>query len=97
MFARIGIDALAAPPGLASPNAFRCLFARRLAHPSGSLRLAISGFASCSVAPLGSFGSKLGLIAGELAKLDEEFEGITEGEELTRNESRAAWDAARLM
>ncbi len=52
----------------------------RCARPSGSLRLAIFGFASGSVAPLGSFGSKLSLNAAELPKLDAEFEEITEGE-----------------
>ena len=50
---------------------------------------------SISVAPLGSFGSKLSLNAAELPKLDAEFDEITEGEELTKKESRAAWDAAR--
>jgi len=39
--------------------------------------------------------AKLGLNASELPKLDAEFEEITEGEELTKKESRAAWDAAR--
>lgn len=74
----------------------RCVFyLLRYAPPSGCLRLAISGFASGSVAPLGSFGSKLALNAAELPKLDAEFEEITEGGELTKKESRAAWDAAR--
>ena len=41
---------------------------------------------SISVAPLGSFGSKLSLNAAELPKLDAEFEEITEGEELTKKE-----------
>jgi type I restriction enzyme R subunit len=50
---------------------------------------------SISVAPLGSIGSKLSLNAAELPKIDAEFEEITEGEELTKKESRAAWDAAR--
>lgn len=67
----------------------------RYPPPAGSLWLAISGFASGSVAQLGSFGSKLALNAAELPKLDAEFEEITEGEELTKKESRAAWDAAR--
>jgi type I restriction enzyme R subunit len=39
--------------------------------------------------------SKLSLNAAELPKIDAEFEEITEGEELTKKESRAAWDAAR--
>ncbi len=39
--------------------------------------------------------AKLGLNASELPKLDAEFEEITEGEELTKKERRAAWDAAR--
>ncbi len=39
--------------------------------------------------------AKLGLNAAELPKLDAEFEEITEGEELTKKESRAAWYAAR--
>ncbi len=39
--------------------------------------------------------AKLGLNASELPKLDAEFEEITEGEELTKKESRATWDAAR--
>jgi hypothetical protein len=50
---------------------------------------------SISVAPLVSFGSKLILNAAELPKFDAEFEEITEGEELTKKERRAAWDAAR--
>jgi len=39
--------------------------------------------------------AKLGLNASELPKLDAKFEEITEGEELTKKESRAAWDAGR--
>ena len=39
--------------------------------------------------------AKLALNAAALPKLDAEFEEITEGEELTKKESRAAWDAAR--
>lgn len=38
--------------------------------------------------------AKLGLNASELPTLDAEFDEITEGEELTKKESRAAWDAA---
>lgn len=41
---------------------------------SGSLGLAIAGFAFGSVAPLGSFGSKLSLNAAEPPKLDAEFQ-----------------------
>jgi hypothetical protein len=41
---------------------------------------------SISVAPPGSFGSKLSLNAAELPKLDAEFEEITEGEELAKKE-----------
>ncbi len=66
----------------------------RCAPPSGILRLAISGFASGSVAPLGSFGSKLSLNAAELPKIDAEFEEITEGEELTKKEKlKTKWAA----
>ena len=39
--------------------------------------------------------AKLALNAASLPKLDAEFEEITEGEEPTKKDSRAAWDAAR--
>ena len=41
--------------------------------------------------------AKLGLNASDLPKLDAEFVEITEGEKLTKKQSRAAWDAARQM
>ncbi len=40
--------------------------------------------------------AKLGLNQGELPKIDEEFEAITEGEELDRNENRAAWGCREM-
>jgi hypothetical protein len=70
----------------------------RFAPPSDSLRLAISGFASGSVAPLGSFGFKLSLNAAELPKLDAEFEEITEGEEPTKKEKlKTKWAALEAL
>ena len=65
--------------------------------------LARSGFAqrvglSISVAPLGSFGSKLSLNAAELPKLDAEFQEITEGEELTKKEKlKTKWAALEAL
>ena len=53
---------------------------------------------SISVAPLGSFGSKLSLNAAELPKLDADFEEITEGEELTKKEKlKAKWAALEAL
>ena len=53
---------------------------------------------SISVAPLGSFGSKLSLNAAELPKLDAEFEEITEGEELTKKEKlKKKWAALEAL
>ena len=53
---------------------------------------------SISVAPLGSFGSKLSLNAAELPKLDAEFEEITEGEELTKKEKlKTKWAALEAL
>jgi len=40
--------------------------------------------------------AKLGLNRSELAKIDEEFEAITEGEELTRKENRAVWGCCEI-
>jgi len=40
--------------------------------------------------------AKLGLNESELPKTDEEFEAITEGEELTRKENGAAWGCCDL-
>jgi hypothetical protein len=53
---------------------------------------------SISVAPLGSFCSKLSLNAAELPKLDTEFEEITEGEELTKKEKlKMKWAALEAL
>jgi hypothetical protein len=53
---------------------------------------------SIAVAPLGSFGSKLSLNAAELPKIDEEFEEITEGEELTKKEKlKTKWAALEAL
>jgi hypothetical protein len=51
----------------------------RFAQPSVSLLLAILGFASVAVSPFGSFGSKRSLNG------QEEFDDVTEGEELAKN------------
>jgi hypothetical protein len=40
--------------------------------------------------------AKLGLNQSELPKIDEEFEAITEGEELTRKENGAAWECCDI-
>jgi type I restriction enzyme R subunit len=40
--------------------------------------------------------AKLGLNQSELPKIDEEFEAITEGEELTRKENRAVWGCREM-
>ncbi len=40
--------------------------------------------------------AKLGLNQSELPKIDEEFEAITEGEELTRKGNRAAWGCREM-
>ena len=53
---------------------------------------------SISVAPLGSFNSKLSLNAAELPKIDAEFEEITEGEELTKKEKlKTKWAALEAL
>ena len=53
---------------------------------------------SLSVAPLGSFGSKLSLNAAGLPRLDAEFEEITAGEELAKEEKRKMkWAALEAL